>query len=274
MLNNNMNGKTIGIISIKGGVGKTSSVSALGASLANDYHKKVLVVDANFSAPTLGMHLGLPRPEVTLHHVLNDQASVKDAIYETNHGFDILPGALIFEKINPFKLAEKIRDLRRKYDVILLDSSPNLNDEVLAVMMASDELLAVTTPDYITLASTLRAIKIAKDRKTPIIGLVLNKVYNKNFEIDLEDIEAFSGCSVLAVLPHEVNVLESLAKGVPSTLDKNSASGLEYKKLAASLIGESYDEGRIKSFIKKMTGRVPKQEVNRVIFTGTRKASF
>ena len=42
--------KTIGIVSIKGGVGKSSSVSALGASLANDFNKKVLIVDANFSS--------------------------------------------------------------------------------------------------------------------------------------------------------------------------------------------------------------------------------
>ena len=34
-------GKIIGIISIKGGVGKTSVVIALGAAMANEFDKKV-----------------------------------------------------------------------------------------------------------------------------------------------------------------------------------------------------------------------------------------
>ena len=36
-------GKTIGIISLKGGVGKTSSVANLGAALASEFGRKVLV---------------------------------------------------------------------------------------------------------------------------------------------------------------------------------------------------------------------------------------
>ena len=60
--------KVIGIISLKGGVGKTSSVANLGAALT-EFGKKVLVVDANFSAPNLGLHLGLTNPEIKLHDV-------------------------------------------------------------------------------------------------------------------------------------------------------------------------------------------------------------
>src|SRR5574343_846101 len=97
-------GKTIGIISIKGGVGKTSAVGAIGASLANDFGKKVLLVDANFSAPNLGLQLGLYSPEVTIHHVMDDKIHLKDAIYETGYGFDIVAGAQSYRKINTFKL--------------------------------------------------------------------------------------------------------------------------------------------------------------------------
>ncbi|MBU2052817.1 MAG: AAA family ATPase, partial [Nanoarchaeota archaeon] len=42
--------KTIGIISLKGGVGKTSIVVALGSAIA-DFGKSVLLIDGNLSAP-------------------------------------------------------------------------------------------------------------------------------------------------------------------------------------------------------------------------------
>lgn len=274
-------GKVIGVIAIKGGVGKTSAVSSLGASLANDYKKKVLLIDANFSAPNLGLHMGILNPQATIHHVLDDKIKIHDAITETGYGFDILPGALIYEKINPMKLGEKLRDLRRKYDVILIDSSPNLNEEILSTMIASDELLVVSTPDIVTLTATLRAIKLARERKTPISGIILNKVYDKKFELSLEDIEGASGVSVLAVLPHEVGVLEALSKSVPSTLHKNSATTKEYRKLAGSLIGETLKKksfsSTIKLFMKKIVPeqKIDKQEINRVLLSKNKlKASI
>jgi MinD-like ATPase involved in chromosome partitioning or flagellar assembly len=108
--------KTIGIISVKGGVGKTSAVSSLGAALSNQFRKKVLLIDGNFSSPTLGFHIGMYNPEVTLHHVLDGKANVKDAIYRSEYGFDVMPGAIVYDKaakINPFKLSEKIRELKK-----------------------------------------------------------------------------------------------------------------------------------------------------------------
>jgi len=69
--------------------------------------------------------------------------------------------------------------LKKRYDVILIDSSPSLNEETLAVILASDELLVVTTPDYPTLGMTMKSVKIARQRGTPISGLIINKVYKK-----------------------------------------------------------------------------------------------
>src|SRR3989338_9909417 len=144
-------GQTIGIISLKGGVGKTSSVANLGAALSSEFGKKVLVVDANFSAPNLALHLGLVNPEATIHDVLLDNADAEDAIYEHSSGIHLMPGAYISRKINPFRLKQKISHLKDNYDFIIIDSSPNLNDEMLSTMIASDRLFVVTSPDYPTL---------------------------------------------------------------------------------------------------------------------------
>jgi septum site-determining protein MinD len=256
-------GKTIGVVSLKGGVGKTSVVTALGGAIAG-FGKKVLLIDGNLSAPNLGLHLNIVDPDTTLHHVLNREARVKDAIYELGC-FDVIP-ASVFNRseINPLKLKDRIKSLKQKYDFVIIDSSPSLDEETLAVMLASDGLLVVTTPDHPTLGVTLKAIKLAKQRGTPIDGIILNKVNNKNFELSLEDIENTIELPVMAVIPHDIGVLKSLSEFLPSTIyNPKSDASVEYKKLAATLIGQKYRPFNLKNFFNITPKR---QEINREIF--------
>ena len=258
-------GKSIGIVSLKGGVGKTSVVASLGSALS-EAGKKVLLIDGNLSSPSLGLHLNIIDPEKTLHHVLNRTANTREAIYKHEEGFHIMP-ASIFEKteVNPLKLKDKIKGLKRSYDIILIDSSPSLNEETLAVMLASDEIFVVTTPDHPTLSATIKAVKLAKQRGTPISGLILNKVHNKDFEISLEDIEETLEVPVLAVIPYDVNVLKSLSYMEPYTSHKPKSKGsTEYKKLAGVLIGQKYKQTKLKRIFGWVNPK--KQEINREIF--------
>jgi len=259
-------GKVVGVLSLKGGVGKTSSVVSIGASLAK-MGKKVLLVDGNLSAPNLGLHLDVITPVKTLHHVLAGEEKIDDVIYET-HGLDIVPASLFHNlEVNPLKLKNKIRELKDKYDVILIDSSPSLDDETLGVMMASDELLVVTTPDFSTLSMTLKSVKSAKEKGTPITGLILNKVHNNNFELSLEDIEKTSDVPVMAVIPHDINIIRSQAQFVPSTYIKpNSQSNVEYNKLAHLIVGEKYNPPKNIYNILNRFSNPQRQEINRQIF--------
>ncbi len=257
----------IGIISLKGGVGKTSSVANLGAALASEFGKKVLVVDANFSAPNLALHLGLVNPEATIQDVLLDKTNAEEAIYEHESGIHLMPGAYISRKINPFKLKQKISHLKDNYDFIIIDSSPNLNDEILATMIASDKLFVVTSPDYPTLSTTLRAVRLAKQKKTPIAGLILNRVRNKKFELSLKEIEGAAEVPVVSILPEDISVLESLANTTPVLTHKPKANvSIEYKKLAAALIGEKYDDTRLWPKLKSLFVKdVAKDNINRLL---------
>jgi len=262
-------GKIIGIISIKGGVGKTTAAVNLAAALANEFQKKVLVVDANFSAPNLGLHLGIVKATNTINDVLADKIDISKAIIRHELGFDIIPAALVpLKKLDPFKLKRKISWLRHKYDVVILDSSPTLNEEMLATMIASDELLVVTSPDYPTLSCTMHAARIAKEKKTPISGLILNKVRGKNFELTIEDIENATNIPVVAVLEDDVRVLEALAAAKPAVLHSpNRDVAVEYKKLAASLVGERYVDRRLIARIKNffIKDEFSKEEINRTL---------
>jgi septum site-determining protein MinD len=193
----------------------------------------------------------------TLHDVLYNHAPIRDAICESGHGFDVLTSSLAPTKkqqgrINPYKLHNRISQIKRDYDFIIIDSSPNLNDEMLSTMIASDELLVVTSPDYPTLSCTMNAIKVAKEKKTPIAGLVLNKVRDKKFELSAKDIEDTTGVPVLSVINDDVKVLEALSKTTPAAAcaPKRKFS-IAYTGLAANLAGEEYEDPRFISRIKR-----------------------
>ncbi len=258
-------GKIIGVMSLKGGVGKTSVVSSLGAALA-ELGKKVLLIDANFNAPNLGIHFNIIDPEITLHDIMAGKARLDDAIYAVGE-LDVMPASIFTnQKINILKLKDRIRPLKKRYDIILLDSPPSLGDDGLATLYAAEELFFVTTPDHSTLSNTIKTINRAVERGNNVNGIILNKVHDKDFELTLEQIEDTTNTPVMAVIPYEISVLEAQSNFTPSVQWKpNSKGSKEFMKLAATLIGEP---DRVKTFDwRKIFGMTPgKQEVNRQVF--------
>lgn len=240
-------GKAVGIISIKGGVGKTTTVINLANVLANNFGKKVAVVDANFSSPNISLHLGNINHKKTMHDVLSGKSKLHDATYEHEFGFHIIPASIqkkstgngTFQK----RFKQKINQLKNHYDVVLLDSSPSLNDEILSTIISSDELYVVSTPDVPTLSTTLKATKLAKKKKMKVHGLILNKVRGKSHELKPQDMERLSGVPLVGTIKDNVKVLEALSKVQPVTnLSPNSNVAREYKKIAAKITGTNYKE--------------------------------
>ncbi len=257
-------GKTIGLVSLKGGVGKTTTTVALGTAIA-DLGKKVLLVDANFSAPNLGLHLNLINPTISLQQVLEKKAYLHQAVISLGN-LDVLPCS-VFGKfdINPLKLKEILALIKRNYDYILIDSSPALNDETLGAMIASDEIIIVTTPDIPTLSTTMKAVTIAKRRGIKVSGIILNKVYNKKFELPLSKIEESVDANVLAVIPHDLKIPEALSKFASYVnFTPKSKGSVEYLKLAETLTGER-KISKVKRFLR-FVKNPSKQEINRELF--------
>ncbi|MFC1722549.1 AAA family ATPase [Nanoarchaeota archaeon] len=252
-----MTNKTIGIISIKGGVGKTTVSANLAAALAK-LGSRVLLVDANFTAPNTGLHLGIVKPELTVHDVLFDKVPAEQATINTEWGFDLLAGSLNPKKhqqkrINPYKLHNRLASLKVSYDYIVIDSSPNLNDEMLSTMIAADELYVVSSPDFPTLSCTLNAVNIAKERKTPISGIILNKVKNKSYELKPSDVEYATNVPVVSSINDHDSVLESLSKTIPAVRHTpKKCFAVEYFKLAASISGADYKDPRFLSKVKDL----------------------
>jgi septum site-determining protein MinD len=267
--------KIIGVISIKGGVGKTTTTVNLGSALS-EMGKKVLIVDTNYSAPNLALHLGLVKPDAsTIHDVLIGKAPIEKAIYEYDGGFHFIPGALnpAAGKIDIFSLKKKLRDLRGNYDFILLDSSPTMNNELLSTIIASDSLIVVTSPDYPTLSCTIKAVKVAKQKNTPIDGIIINKERGKSFELKTEDIEELADVPVIAKVKDDIKVLEALSEATPSViLAPRSNSSIEFKKLAAAMIGQEYqDSNMFSKLFNFFHFKKDKHEINRLVMAKGQK---
>ena len=220
-----MTAKIFSIISIKGGVGKTTTALNIGASIAQHLKKRVLLLDANFSAPNLGLHLGIIKPEKTIHDVILKKEKIEEVIYGSEHGFHIILGDInyIQTRKNPpnWTLLEyHIKKLKPYYDYIIIDSSPSANTEFLAAINSADELLVVTTPDPPTLSCTLNVINRVKKTKRPIRGLIINKATNKKYEIDKETINQLTKMPVLAIIKHDLDFIKSIHESTPLVIMK------------------------------------------------------
>ena len=236
-------GMSLGIIAIKGGVGKTSVSSSLATSLAKG-GKKVLLVDANYGAPNLGLHMDIVVPEKTIHDVLSGRAKMKTAIH-SKYGVDIIPGSYVANyDINPMKLKDKVSTIKKDYDFVIIDGSPSLNEEILSTMVASDLLFVVSTPDYPTLSCSLRAAHLARKRGRPIGGVILNKIRDPRYELSLKDIERTSALPVVARIPDEKVHVKALCARVPvAVFDPRAKFSREIGKLGDSLTGNTKKTG-------------------------------
>ena len=78
---------------------------------------------------------------------------------------------------------------------------------------------------------------------------VLNKVYKKDFELSLKDIENTIEIPVMAVIPHDISFLRALSEfKTPVSMKPKSEASEEIKRLAATLIGEKYGPARMRRF--------------------------
>jgi len=201
--------------------------------------------------------------EKTIHDVLAGKSSLFEATHN-RFGVDVVPGSYFYNlKLNPLLLKEKLSHVKDKYDFIILDSSPSLNDEALASIISSDLLFVIATPDYPTLSCSIKAIHIAKKRGNKINGIILNKVRSPKFEISLEEIEEVLNVPIVAKIKDDKNALKALFFNMPvPLLRRNSKISKEIRNLATILCGKEEKTSFLRNFF---LFNLRKEEVNRQI---------
>ena len=234
--------RKIGIISGKGGVGKTTIAANLGAALASRFDRDVTVVDCNLTASHLSLLLGMEYYPVTLNQVLRNEKHIIEAIYDHPSGMKVIPASLQLKdliKTDISKLDNHLKKLEGKTDIIFLDSSPGLGKEAYATIKASDEIIFVTKPDILSLSDVIRSKEFIDNIKKEQMGIVVNMATGAGHELTKKEIEMMTGLPVIAVIPHDKNVPISLAQKMPVVIHKPGApSSREMRKLAGFVIGE------------------------------------
>ena len=256
--------RVIAVASGKGGVGKTTVTSNLGAALT-EFGQRALVMDTNLTTPNLGFHLGVPLYPKTLHDVLKGEAFIDEAIYVHPSGLKVVPAGISMADLkntNPKDLSKVVLDLVGDHDVVFLDAAAGLGREAVAGLESADELLVVTNPELPSVTDALKAIKLAEEMGTHVLGVVLNRIKDSKSELSVSDVESLLGYPVIARVPEDRKMLDSLAAKSPIVAyAPTSPAAIELKKLAASLVGIDYQPpassggssffSRIFSFLKR-----------------------
>lgn len=229
----------ISFVSGKGGVGKTTLVSNLGAALAQ-LGKQVLVIDGNLSGANLGIHLGLSNfYPFSLNDVLKGNVSLTHAVYRHYLGFDVIPASMVDIDVNPRRMKYVLSDVVGKKDFILIDSAAGIDNEVRASIEASDKVIIVTNPELPAIVDALRVKALAEKHKRDVLGVVINKVRKEKFELTDREVEEILGLNVIGKIPHHKKVRESIAiKNPVFSYSPYSPVSAEVKKLSYLLAGE------------------------------------
>jgi septum site-determining protein MinD len=232
--------RIIGVVSGKGGVGKTTLVSNLGASLAKDGYN-VAIVDANLTGANLGLHYGLISYPISVHDVMKKNAALSDAVYKHPSGVDIVPASLSFEDIldtPPVNIGSEIRTTFSDKDYVLIDAATGLDRETLNTIDMCDEFIIVTHPELPTISDALRTKSIINKYEKKLSGIVLNRVTKKD-ELKKDYIASFFKLPVLGVIPEDSSIRRSIELKNPIVLQnpKHKIS-LEIRKIANGISGK------------------------------------
>lgn len=248
-------GKIIAIANQKGGVGKTTTTFNLGACLAKNGHK-VLLVDADAQANTTsGIGVEPEENDPTIYECLVDNLPAKEAVINTAvKGLDIICSNmnLVGAEVELRTRAERekvlyrcLEPLKDDYDYILIDCSPSLGIITVNALTASDSVLIPVQAEYFALegiSQLLNTIRIIKSRLRPqleIEGFLLT-MYDARLRLAnqiYEDLKGHFGDMVFStVIPRNIKLSESPSHGLPVILyDPDSRGAIAYMQLAKEL---------------------------------------
>lgn len=224
--------KIVGVVSGKGGVGKSLVTSMLASEMARKGHK-VGIMDGDITGPSIPKYFGLKGNATS-----NSEGKINPVI--TENGIKVMSINLLLEnETDPVVwrgpvVAGVIKQfyqevLWEELDYLFIDLPPGTGDVPLTIFQSLplDGIIVVTTPNELVEIIVKKAVKMAKLMNIPVLGLVENMSYLKCPDCG-EEIPIF-GESKIEKISQDLNIKTFSKVPVDPKISKATESGKIYE---------------------------------------------
>ncbi|MGL4947421.1 MAG: septum site-determining protein MinD [Cetobacterium sp.] len=242
-------GKVIVITSGKGGVGKTTSSANLGAALAMQ-NQKTLLIDTDIGLRNLDVVMGLENRIVyDLIDVIEGGCKPKQAIIKDkrNDNLHLLPAAQSRDKnaVTPEQMRELIESLKSEYDYILVDCPAGIEQGFKNAIAAAEEAYVVTTPEISAVRDADRIIGLLEANEIRNPKLIINRlrvdmVKDGNM-LSVDDVTDILGIKPIGIVPDDENIVISTNRGEPLVYKGDSLAARAYVNIAKRTLGQNVE---------------------------------
>lgn len=155
--------RVITVTSGKGGVGK-SSISVNLAIQLSRMGKKVVIFDADFGLANIEIMLGI-RPQYNLADLMFRGKKLQDIITEGPDKIGFISGGSGIQELTRLSreqiiyLTQKLFQLDKLADIIIIDTGAGIADSVLEFVAASSEVILVATPEPTSITDAYALLK-------------------------------------------------------------------------------------------------------------------
>jgi len=253
-----MKAKVITFAHNKGGTGKTSSCISIAGFLAKN-DKKVLLVDMDSQGNAVS-GLGIDKDSLngTMIDVMNKKTNIKNIILKTDtENIHLAPNrSNLIQRDNEksknksiLLLDNSLKNIKRDYDYILIDTPPNQGNLIVNAALASDEVILVSDPGIFALEAIqplkreLESYSKKTGKKIKMDTAILTKCKNSLFSFLNNNNPSDEVAEELQKLyknvfsvPYSDKIYESQVNGTPiSHFNPRSDVGISYEKIAEAI---------------------------------------
>lgn len=262
--------RIITVTSGKGGVGKTNIAVNLAIAYAQT-GKKVILIDADLGLANVNVILNMV-PQFNLYHVITKQKKMSEIILPTEFGIKIIAGANGFSRIANLNEEDRMNFIHEletlsSADIIIIDTSAGISNNVLGFVEAADEVLIVTTPEPTAITDAYGMIKIIATETDSLklnLKLVVNRVHSSAEGRKISDrmttiVGQFLNCKVeyMGFIYDDPVVSQSVVRQKPFIIaEPNSKPAICIKHIVSRIEKIEIEKpAGISGFVDKLMGR-------------------